>query len=59
MDQMDIIYDAIRHEYLKYPMYGSDWYSTNLYSDEADMMELPDDWEKTPPSSPSSSFLNY
>ena len=59
MDQMDIIYDAIRHEYQKYPMYGSDWEYTNLYLDEADMMELPDDWEKTPPSSPSSSFLNY
>ena len=59
MDQMDITYNSIRCEYQKYPMYGSDWEYTNLYSDEADMMELPDDWEKTPPSSPSSSFLNY
>ena len=52
MDQMDTINDAMRHEYQAYPMYGSDW-------DEADMMERPDDWEKTPPSTPSSSFLNY
>ena len=50
MDQMDTIMDAMRYEYHEYPMYGSDW-------DEADMMERPDDWEKTPPSSPPSSFL--
>ena len=31
MDQMDIINDAMRHEYQAYPIYGSDW-------DEADMM---------------------
>ena len=31
MDQMDIINDAMRHEYQAYPIQGSDW-------DEADMM---------------------
>ena len=50
IDQMGTINDAMRYEYHEYPMYGSDW-------DEADMMERPDDWEKTPPSSPPSSFL--
>ena len=50
MDQLDTIMDAMRDEFHEYPMYGSDW-------DEADMMERPEDWEKTPPSSPPSSFL--
>ena len=52
MDQLEYIMDAMRHENDEYPMYGSDW-------EEADMMERPDNWEKTPPSSPPSSFLSF